>query len=418
MVNESSRATLQLLWSDALAAVDARRALRGRLPSWPQGRVVVAAAGKAAAAMAAEAAAFYGSRATGLAVTRYGHGLRPGESSGGISVIEAGHPLPDPASLGAGARMLAMVRGLSAQDLVLGLWSGGGSALLEHPLPGVTFAELQRIHAALLASGAAIGAINCVRKHLSAIKGGRLAAAARPAHLVSLAISDVPGDDPGVIASGPMTGDATTLADARAVLARYGVPCPAILNDSAFETPKPGDFAVVAQLVATQSDALSAAARAASKAGFAVLDRGTRIEGPAHMVAAFDARLALDIAKQGRRCVILGGGELAVAGAGDHPGGPNREYALALALALHGHPAICALAADTDGIDGSADAAGAFVFPDSLARASTLGMSAATMLAKHDSGRFFAALGDAFVTGPTRTNVTDFRAILVDPTPH
>jgi glycerate 2-kinase len=415
MVNEPTRKRLQLLWSRALCAVDARTALRGRLPSLPQGRTIIVGAGKAAAAMAAEAAAQYGPSVEGLVVTRYEHGLRAGETSGGIEIVAAGHPLPDAASLGVGTRMLEMVRGLTKSDLVVGLWSGGGSALLEQPLPGVSFETLRAISSALLASGATIGEMNCVRKHLSAIKGGRLAAAAQPARVVSLAISDVPGDDPSVIASGPMVGDPTTQAEARAVLMRYGIPYPAVLHDSAFETPKPYALQTETHIVARQADALAAASAAARDMGLAVLDRGTRIEGPAHEIAAFDARLAIDMAARGGRGVILGGGELAVAGAGEHSGGPNREYALALAQALRGHPAISALAADTDGIDGSDDAAGAFVFPDTLARAEALGLDAATMLPAHDSGRFFAALGDALVTGPTRTNVTDVRALLVQP---
>lgn len=416
MVNERSRETLELFWTHALSAVDAARALRGRLPSSPPGGIAVVGAGKAAAAMAAEAAAFYGPLVRGLVITRYGHGLRPGETTGGIEVKEAGHPLPDAASLDGGARMLGMLRGLTERDLVIGLWSGGGSALLEQPLPSVTFEDLRRISSGLLASGAAIGEINCVRKHLSAIKGGRMALTAHPARVVSLAISDVPGDDSSVIASGPMAGDPTTQAQARAILARYGIPCPAVLHDPAFETPKTCHAAAI--IAARQADALAAAAAAARPLGYHVLDRGTRIEGPAHEAAAFDARLALDMAARGMRAVILGGGELGVAGAGAHPGGPNREYALALAIALKGHPAVSALAADTDGIDGSDDAAGAFVFPDTLARSQSLGLNAAAMLTGHDSGRFFASLGDALVTGPTRTNVTDFRAILVDSGPN
>lgn len=399
-----------------MGAVDAARALRGRLPSSPLGRVAVVGAGKAAAAMAVEAAAYYGPSVRGLVVTRYGHGLRPGETTGGIEVMEAGHPVPDAASLGGGVRMLGMLRGLTERDLVIGLWSGGGSSLLEQPLPGVTFEDLRSIHSALLASGATIGEMNCVRKHLSAVKGGRMAVRAHPARVVSLAISDVPGDDPSVIASGPMAGDPTTQAQARAILARYRIPSPTVLHDPAFETPKTchGEAAVVAR----QADALAAAAAEARSLGYHVLDRGTRIEGPAHEVAAFDARLARDMAARGMRGVILGGGELGVAGAGAHPGGPNREYALALAIALKGHPAISALAADTDGIDGSDDAAGAFVFPDTLARCQRLALNAAAMLTGHDSGRFFASLGDALITGPTRTNVTDFRAILVDAGPN
>lgn len=367
--------------------------------------------------MAIEAAAHFGSRAKGLVVTRYDHGLRPGESAGGIEVVEAGHPLPDASSLDVGARALAMVRGLSAADLVIGLWSGGGSALLEHPIPGISFDTLRAINSALLASGAPISEMNCVRKHLSAIKGGQLAVAAYPARFESFAISDVPGDDVSVVASGPAVPDATTQAQARAILSRHGIAVPDLLFDSALETPKPGDARLShaqTHLIATQKDALAAAAAQARALGYAVLDRGTQIEGPAHVIAQFDARLAIEIAARGERCVILGGGELGVAGAGERHGGPNREYALALAIALQGHPQICAIAADTDGIDGSVDAAGAFAFPDTLARAAALGLDPLTMLTAHDSGRFFARLGDALVTGPTRTNVTDFRALIVD----
>jgi glycerate 2-kinase len=381
----------------------------------------VLGAGKAAAAMAVEASAHFGPSATGLAVTRYGHGLRAGESSGGLAVVEAGHPLPDASSLGVGRRMLEMVRGLSDQDLVIGLWSGGGSALLEEPLPGVSFDDLRTITAALLASGAAISQINCVRKHLSSVKGGRLAAAAFPARFESFAISDVPGDDVSVIASGPTVADPTTQADARAILAQYGIAIPTVLSDAAHETCKPGDVRLArarTHLIATQADALASAAHAAQAMGLTVLNRGTQIEGPAHDIAAQDARLALDLAAQGARAVILGGGELAVAGAGADPGGPNREYALALAIALNGHLDICALAADTDGIDGSDDAAGAFVLPDTLRRAAALGLDPAAHLRAHQSGAFFSKLGDALVTGPTRTNVTDFRAIMIGSAAH
>jgi hydroxypyruvate reductase len=415
MVNEASRRRLTALWDAATAAVAPASALAPHLPPAPSGRIVVVGAGKAAAPMAMAAAARYGAAAMGLVVTRHGHGLRAGESAGGIAVVEAGHPLPDAASLDAGARMLAMVRGLTERDLVLGLWSGGGSALLEHPLPGLTHADLRVVNAGLLSSGAPIGAINTVRKHLSALKGGRLAEAAHPAPVVSFAISDVPGDDPSTIASGPMAADASTQAEARAILERYRILVPRsvahILADPAFETPKSGPWPV--HIVARQADALAAAARAARAAGYRVLDRGAAIASGSREAAQFEARLALELAAAGEPLCILAGGELTVTGAGALPGGPNRDYALALAIALTGHPAIAALAADTDGIDGSEDAAGAFVFPDTLRRAAMLGLSAPALLAAHDSGRFFSALGDALVTGPTRTNVTDFRAILV-----
>jgi glycerate 2-kinase len=419
-VSTAPRALLLSLWEAAVAAVSVGPRFEDFLPPPRSGRVVIVGAGKAAAAMAVAAARYYGKPAQGVVVTRTGHGLKSGESSGAIRIIEARHPVPDAAGLEAGKRVLAAVRGLSSNDLVLCLLSGGGSALLEHPLPGIALDDIAAINRALLASGAAIGEINCVRKHLSAVKGGRLALAAAPARVVTLAISDVPGDDPSVIASGPTVADPTASADARAILKRYGIAVPpsvaAVLNDPLYETPKPNDPRLrhtEYRLVATQADALAAAARLARAQGFAVIDHGTRIEGEAREVAQVEAKLALDAAEQKGGTLILGGGELTVTLSGEGSGGPNREYALALALALNGHPRIFALAADTDGIDGTDDAAGAIVTPDTLARAAAHGLDARAALGAHDSGGFFAKLGDALVTGPTRTNVSDFRAILI-----
>jgi glycerate 2-kinase len=415
-MNETSRAFLLSLWNAAIGAVSAGR-LGDHFPARPKGRIVVVGAGKAAGAMAVEAARHYGEAVQGAVVTRRDYGLKPGESAGAIRIIEARHPVPDEAGLLAGRAVLDAVQGLSPDDLVLCLLSGGGSALLETPLPGVTLGDIAALNKALLKSGAAISEINCVRKHVSAVKGGRLAAAAYPARVLSLAISDVPGDDPSVIASGPTVADPTTRQDACAILARYAIAVPAnidtVLNDPQYETPKPGDARLARseyRLIATQADALGAAVSVARAAGYAVVNRGTRIEGEARLVAAEEARIAL---AHPAPCVVLGGGELTVTFESAGSGGPNREYALALALALNGTPHVAALAADTDGMDGTADGAGAFVFPDTLERARASGLNAEAALAAHDSGGFFAALGDALVPGPTRTNVSDFRAIVV-----
>jgi len=415
--NDSIRTLLRQMWDAAIGAVSAAR-LRDHFPDRPKGRIVVVGAGKAAAAMAVEAARRYGAAAAGVVVTRRGYGLKPGESAGAIRLIEARHPVPDEAAIEAGRAVLEAVHGLSVDDLVLCLLSGGGSVLLEAPLGGISLDDIMALNRALLASGAAIAEINCVRKHLSAIKGGRLASAAFLARILTLAISDVPGDDPSVIASGPTIGDPTTQAEARAVLARYGIVAPAsitaVLNDPRCETLKPGDARLANaeyRLIATQADALDAAAKVARAAGYAVINRGTRIEGEARLVAQAEARLALEARAP---CVVLGGGELTVKLDRAGSGGPNREYALALALALNGSPRVSALAADTDGSDGTDDGAGAFVFPDTLGRATALGHDARAALAAHDSGGFFAALGDGLVSGPTRTNVSDFRAIVVD----
>jgi glycerate 2-kinase len=419
MNNHPSRTLLAGLWRAAVAAVSVNENFAARLPPPASRHTAVIAAGKAAAAMAAAAFHRYGDAVCGLAVTRHGHGLRAGENCGAIRMIEAGHPLPDQAGLAAGAEALKLADGLATGDLLLCLLSGGGSALLEAPLPGISHSDLKAVNDALLRCGAPIDEMNAVRKHLSRIKGGRLAAAAYPAKIFTLAISDVPGDDPAVIASGPTVADPSTAREALDIIARYAIAAPQsvrrILRDGQFETPKPGDPRLKKceyQLAATSNDALIAAAREAERAGFAVVNRGA-IEGEAREVALKEARLATALAEAGKRAVILAGGELTVTLSGDGTGGANREYALALALALNGHPAISALAADTDGIDGSSDAAGAYVFPDTLARARAANLDAAILLEAHDSGGFFAKVGDALITGPTRTNVADFRAIVV-----
>jgi hydroxypyruvate reductase len=411
------RDVLHALWQAALDAVEPAARLRPCLPEPGRGRIVVVGAGKAAAPMAVEAAARYGPRATGVVVTRHDYGLRPGEDAGAIRIIEAAHPVPDAAALEAGAAMLQAVRGLGQDDLVVCLLSGGGSALLEAPAPGVTFDEIRALNRALLASGASISEINCVRKHVSAIKGGRLAAAAWPARVMTFAVSDVPGDDPSTIASGPTVADPTFAADALAVLRHYAIAAPAVLHDAAAESPKPGDERLAGagfRIIASQADALAAAARRAGELGLSVTSLG-EIEGEAREVGAGHARLALQRAGAGEPGVILSGGELTVTlGAGARgSGGPNREYALAFALAAGGHPRVWALAGDTDGVDGADDGAGAIATPDTLARADVTGLDAPAALAAHDSGGFFAALGDAIACGPTRTNVSDFRAVLV-----
>ena len=395
------------------------------LPAPPPGRTVVVGAGKAAAAMAQAVDAHWpaASPLSGLVVTRYGHGVGP---LARIEVVEASHPVPDAAGAAAAARILAMVQGLGPDDLVMCLISGGGSALLALPAPGIELADKQAVNRALLRSGAGIHDINCVRKHLSAIKGGRLAAAASPAGVVTLVISDVPGDDPSVIASGPTVADATTLADARAVLARYGiVPPPSVaarLLDPRAETPKPGEAAferAELRVIATPHASLEAAAAIARAAGVAPLILGDAIEGESCEVARVMAAIALHCASRGQParppCVLISGGETTVTVRGAGRGGRNAEFLLALAVALDGHPGIHAIACDTDGIDGTEDNAGAVVAPDTLARAAALGIDARARLADNDGHGVFAALGDLIVTGPTRTNVNDFRAILVLP---
>lgn len=392
----------------------------------PRGRVVVIGAGKASAAMARAVEDHWpGDKAqlSGLVITRYGHGVPCNH----IEIVEAAHPVPDAAGRDAARRMLAeTVRDLTADDLVLCLISGGGSALLALPAEGISLEDKQALNRELLKSGATISEINCVRKHLSAIKGGRLALACQPAQMLTLLISDVPGDDPAVIASGPTLPDATTCTDALAVLEKYGIPAAQSilehLHSGRGETPKPGDPAFarnVAHLVATPQMALEAAAERARALGLPVHILSDAIEGESRDVALVHAALARQVATRQQPfvppCVILSGGETTVTVRGTGRGGRNVEFLLALANNLKGFPGIFALAADTDGVDGAEEIAGAIIGPDTPERAAAAGLNMATLLANNDGHGFFQALGDSLVTGPTLTNVNDFRAILVLP---
>jgi hydroxypyruvate reductase len=418
MTSPKPRALLHDLFSAALRAADPAVAVPAHLPDPPAGRTVVVGAGKAAAAMARAVEAHWrgdAARLSGLVVTRYGHAV-PCER---IEVVEAAHPVPDAAGRRAAERILALVGGLTANDLVLCLISGGGSALLALPAPGLSLEDKQAVNRALLRSGATISEMNCVRKHLSAIKGGRLAAAAAPARVVSLLISDVPGDDPAIIASGPTVPDPTTFAQARAILARHGIDPPAAvrahLEAAADETPKPGDPRLAraeTHIIARPQGSLEAAATVARAAGIAPIILGDAIEGEAREVARAMAETAR---RASAPSVLLSGGETTVTVRGRGRGGRNAEFLLALAIALDGAPGIHALACDTDGIDGSEDNAGAIIAPDALARAAALGLDARALLADNDGYGFFSALGDLVMTGPTLTNVNDFRAILVLP---
>jgi hydroxypyruvate reductase len=405
------------------AAVDSARpslCLPPALPAPPPGRTIVIGAGKAAAAMALAVEQHWPGPLSGLVVTRYGHRVPTSR----VEVAEAAHPVPDAAGEAAARRMLDLLRGLGPDDLVLCLISGGGSALLALPAPGIALADKQAVTGALLRSGAAISEINCVRKHLSAVKGGRLAALAAPARLVTLAISDVPGDDPSVIASGPTVPDPTTLAEARAVLAKYGIePPPAVaarLADPAAETPKPGDAAFARaeyRLIATPHQALEAAARVAAGAGWRPLVLGDALEGEAREMAKVMAGIVRSIRDHAQPiagpAVILSGGEATVTIRGKGKGGPNAEFALALALALKNTRGVEAVACDTDGVDGSENNAGAMIYPDTLERAHALGLHPEAQLEDNNSYSFFKVLNDIVETGPTLTNVNDFRAILV-----
>lgn len=383
---------------------------------------MVVGAGKAAASMARAVEEHWQGPLSGLVVTRYGHGL-PLQR---IELVEAAHPVPDAAGRAAARRILDRVQGLSADDLVLCLISGGGSALLALPAQGLSLEDTQAVNKALLRCGANITEMNCVRKHLSAIKGGRLAAAAAPAQVVSLLISDVPGDDPAVIASGPSVADPTTFSDALAILQKYRIEAPRAIREhlrrAHEETPKPGDPRLArAQTVmlATAQDALEAAAAMAAAAGYTPVILGNSIEGEARDVALVHAGIAHQVTRHGQPaaapCVLLSGGETTVTVRGQGRGGRNLEFLLALAVAVKGHACIHAIACDTDGIDGTEDNAGAILTPDTLARAERAGLNARERLADNDGYGFFAALNDLVITGPTLTNVNDFRAIVIDP---
>jgi hydroxypyruvate reductase len=407
--------------------------MAAHLPKPPKGRTIVLGAGKAGGSMAQAVEALWPADAPleGLVVTRYDHiPPRPASLPQRIEVVEAAHPVPDAAGLAAAQRILAMTQGLTADDLVLCLISGGGSALLTLPAEGLSLEDKQRINKALLNSGANIGEMNCVRKHLSRIKGGRLAAACAPARVVTLTISDVPGDDPSVIASGPTVPDATTCADALSILKRYNIELPGpiaeMLAQGALETPKPGDELFTGHevhMIATPQQSLEAAAEAARAAGLKAYILSDEMEGESREVGKVHGALARAVAHRSqpfeRPCVILSGGETTVtvrpvpAGEARGRGGRAGEFCLGLALALQGQPGVYALAADTDGIDGMEDNAGAWVEPGTLARAQARGMKIDRYLDRNDAYGYFHALGDLVVSGPTHTNVNDFRGILI-----
>ncbi len=456
-----SRDLLLGLFEAAVAAADPTKLLTGRLPAPPEGRTLVVGAGKAAAGMALAVEREWEGRLEGLVVTPYGLGT----TCERITLVEAAHPVPDAAGRDAAARILQLAAGLTAGDLMICLVSGGGSALLELPAEGLALEDLQAVTAALLRSGATIAEMNCVRKHLSAVKGGRLAEAAHPARVVTYLISDVPGDDPAVIASGPTVPDPTTFAEALEILRRYDLAVPpsathhlqagaakrgnagdgrsAGPTGAPQETPKPGDPSFAADevvMLATARDALEAAALRAKAAGFDPVALGDDLQGEARDLAGAHAALAVACARgheqslfglreavaRGaahlagpltgvqRPLVLLSAGETTVTVRGPGRGGRNSEYLLALGLALGGHPGICAIACDTDGVDGVEEAAGAILTTDTLGRAKLAGVDPVVALAENDSYGFFAALGDLVVTGPTGTNVNDFRAILVE----
>ena len=415
------QALLRELFAAAIDAAHPRQVLADHLPADRTGRAIVIGAGKAAGAMAEAIEAAWEGEISGLVVTRYGHGADCRK----IEVVEASHPVPDDAGERVARRVLELISGLNESDRVIFLLSGGGSALLSLPAEGIGLADKQAVNKALLKSGAAIGEMNCVRKHLSAIKGGRLAKACWPASVYTYAISDVPGDEATVIASGPTVADPTTSAEALEILARYNIEIPANvrqwLEDPRSETVKPDDPCLARshfQLIATPQNALDAAAVKCRAAGFSTLILGD-LEGEAREVAKVHAGIARQIRKHGQPlaapCVILSGGETTVTVRGNGRGGRNAEFLLSLTENLQGLPGVYALAGDTDGIDGSEDNAGALMTPDSYARAEALGLSAADELANNNGYGYFQALGDLLVTGPTRTNVNDFRAILVLP---
>ncbi len=414
------RELLQRLFDTAIDSAQPARHIRAYLPPAPRGRVIVVGAGKASAAMARAVEQHWQGPLTGLVVTRAGYAVRCER----IEIIEGAHPVPDASSQRAAERILGRVRGLTPDDLVLALISGGASSLLTLPLEGLTLEDKQRLNRALLTSGTPIDEMNCVRRHLSAIKGGRLAAACHPARVLTLVISDVPGDNPTDIGSGPTVGDPTTCADALSVLDRYHIELmPAarnLLTSGRGETVKPDDPRLrgsETHLIATPQMALEAAAEVARAHGVLPLILSDRIEGEARDVGKELAGIAQQIAAHGQParapCVLLSGGETTVTVRGNGSGGRNVELLLSLAVSLNGHPRVHAIAGDTDGVDGAEDIAGAYVAPDSLARARARGINPSESLAHNDGHGFFKAIGDSVITGPTFTNVNDFRAVLV-----
>ena len=415
-----SRALLRAMFDAAINAAQPSLCVPRHLPQPPSGRVVVIGAGKASAAMARAVEDHWRGELSGVVVTRYGYTV-PCQR---IEIIEAAHPVPDAASLAASERLLKAVQDLRPEDLVLCLISGGGSALLVRPLPGLTLEDKQAVNRALLKSGATIREMNCVRRHLSAVKGGRLGAACYPAKLITLLISDVPGDNPVDIASGPTVADPTTCADALAILRRHAIDVSPnvleILESGRGETLKPGNPRLAGaetRIIATPQMALEAAAEVANRAGVAAMILGDSIEGEAREVGNVMAGIARQVGAHGQPCaapcVLLSGGETSVTVRGGGRGGRNVEFLLALAIALDRQAGVYAIAGDTDGVDGTEEIAGAYLAPDSVPRALAQGINPRNSLANNDGHSFFEAIGDAVVTGPTLTNVNDFRAILI-----
>ena len=421
MTQSDRRPLLRSLFDAAVAAAQPALCLPPHLPEPPRGRTIVIGAGKASAAMARALEDHWPGPLQGLVVTRYGYEV-PCER---IEIVQAAHPVPDAAGVAAAERIRVMVSGLTADDLVIALISGGGSSLLVAPAPGLTLADKQAINSALLASGASIGEMNCVRRHLSALKGGRLAAACHPASVVTLLISDVPGDAPSDIASGPTVADASSCADALAIVDRYKIALPAVvrelLTSGTGESIKPGDPRLAraeTRMITAPQIALEAAAAVARAAGITPYILGDSLEGEARDVAKALAGITRQVVLHGqpfkRPCVLLSGGETTVTIKGTGRGGRNVEFLLALGIALDGLPGVHALAGDTDGVDGIEEIAGAMLAPDSLARAWAMDINPRNSLDRNDAHGFFQALGDSVITGPTLTNVNDFRAILIE----
>jgi glycerate 2-kinase len=417
----SPRALLTAMFRAAIASAQPALCVPPHLPAPPRGRLIVVGAGKASAAMAQAVERHWPGPLSGLVVTRYGYGVPCSR----IEIVEAAHPVPDAAGMRAAERMLALVQGLSPDDLVLCLISGGGSALLPLPAPGLTLELKQSLGRALLASGATIGEFNCVRRHLSSIKGGRLGAACHPARVLTLLMSDVPGDRPTDIASGPTVADPTTCEDALNILRRHAIDVPPAVRDllesGRGESVKPGDSRLAraeVRMIATPQMALEAAAALAGSAGYPPHILGDAIEGEARDVGTVFAGIAAQVADRSQPfeapCVLLSGGETTVTVRGNGRGGRNVEFLLSLAVALDGHARIFGIAGDTDGVDGQEEIAGAVIAPDTLARAWRLGLRPKDVLANNDAHTFFQTLGDSVITGPTLTNVNDFRAILIE----
>jgi glycerate 2-kinase len=416
--SEAERRLLRELFDVAVAAAMPAGVLPAHLPAPPTGRTLIVGAGKASAAMAAALETHWQGPPSGLVLTRYGHAVPCCH----IEIVEAAHPVPDAAGTAAAGRILALAKDLDKDDLMIALISGGGSSLLTLPAAGISLADKQAVNRALLSSGVPIGEMNVLRKHISAIKGGRLAAAAYPARCVALMISDVPGDDMGTIASGPTVADGSTLKDARAVLARLGPDMPEsvirALNAPQNETPKPGDLRLANTsntIIAAPMRSLKAAAAQVESAGFRAKILGDALEGEARDLGRQMAKTALERQARGQRVALISGGETTVTLRGSGRGGRNVEFLIGLAEVLNGAPGIFALAADTDGVDGAEEIAGAIITPDTLARAAELGYPLGKAMDNNDGHGFFAALGDQVITGPTLTNVNDFRVILVTP---